>query len=753
MRISEFIEQIKTDEFYRGQIVHEEIIPAQHPIAAALKKPLHPVIQERLRDLGIDALYDHQTETINAVRQGKNIILVSGTSSGKSLCYNIPVLESMLESRKNTALYLFPTKALAQDQLRALFEFKVNEAVPATYDGDTPSEERSWVRKNANLILSNPDMLHQGILPRHAQWGNFFLNLRFVIIDEAHTLRGIFGSNVANVIRRLRRICAAYGSDPQFILTSATIGNPQELAENLTGLPFEVVEKDGSPRGEKNFLFWNPPFLDETKERRKSANSETVSLFLQLVRAGIKTLVFSKSRKAAELVYKYSRQEIEKKLARRIAPYRAGYLARDRREIEKRLFTGDLLGVSSTNALELGIDIGNLDAVIINGFPGTVASTWQQAGRAGRRQTESMAVLIGHDDPLDQYYMNHPEVFFGKSHEAALVDGANPVILAKHLVCAAYEKPLTEDDAAFFGESFLAMVEELAADGRLVRRKAKWYWPGRVFPAQQVDIRSSSTETYSIVEAETGALLGTADPSTVYLYLHPGAIYLHQGDSYLVLELNNREKVALVEGVSPDYYTQPLDQTDIEVLKVESKRHLGRTEIYFGQVRVTTTVTGFQKKHILTDSLMEVAELDLPPQVFNTEALWFIIPDVLVRSLRLTPHQLAGGIHAAEHASIALLPVYTMCDRWDIGGVSTPFHSDTGEPTIFIYDGYEGGVGITRKDYQLCEQHLSATLTAIKDCQCQEGCPSCVQSPKCGNFNEPLDKQAAIRILSKILAM
>lgn len=752
MEIAEFLEQAEKDVDYRGQIVHRESIRARAAVKGRLKKPLHPGLEAHLKELGITSLYNHQTEAINAVRDGKNVILVSGTSSGKSICYNVPVLESLLLNHKNTALYLFPTKALAQDQLRALSEFQLAELRPSTYDGDTLSEDRNWARKNANLILSNPDMLHRGILPHHGRWGSFFLNLKLVVIDEAHILRGIFGANVANVIQRLRRVCHHYGSHPQFVLTSATIGNPKELAENLTGLPVEVVDKDGSPRGEKTFIFWNPPFLDEAKEERKSSNVETTALFIKLVEDGIKTIVFNKSRKGAELVFKYAREGIEKKSLNRIASYRAGYLAKDRREIEQRLFKGDLLGVSSTNALELGIDVGNLDAIVINGFPGTIASAWQQAGRAGRRQSESLAVLVGQSDPLDQYYMDHPRTFFGKSHESALVNQSNPVVLANHLLCAAYEKPLAESDAAFFGSSFLEATEALEGEGKLVKRKDKWYWARKEFPSAQVDIRSSSTETFSIVEAGTGSLLGTADPSTVHLYLHPGAVYLHQGESYLALDLNIGEKVALIEETSVDYYTQPRDQTDIKVLKERSKQRLGGTEVFFGQVRVTTTVTGYQRRRILTGELLETCDLDLPPQIFNTEALWFLVPDKTVAQLKLTPQELAGGIHATEHASIALLPIYTMCDRWDIGGVSTPVHPDTGQATIFIYDGYAGGVGIARRGYELCGELLLATLTAIKDCPCREGCPSCIQSPKCGNFNEPLDKKAAIKILTKLLA-
>ncbi|MEW6188739.1 MAG: DEAD/DEAH box helicase [Actinomycetota bacterium] len=753
MDILEFIEALKRDENYRGQIVYLKRIPPRKATFGVLKQSLHEILEESLRKLGIIKLYRHQVQAIDLVRQGKNVTIVTGTASGKSLCYNIPVLEAILKNRRNTALYLFPTKALAQDQLRILRQFKLQGQIPATYDGDTPIDERARIRSNANIVLTNPDMLHYGILPHHRMWANFFLNLKYVVIDEVHALRGVFGSNVANIIRRLRRVCAHYGSKPQFILSSATVANPKELAENLTGVEVEVVDRDCSPCGEKFFLFWNPPYLDQSKERRKSSNSEATYLFVQLAKKAIKNITFSKSRRTAELVFKYARDELKDSpdVLSRTSSYRAGYLAPERRAIEQRLFSGELLGVSSTNALELGIDIGTLDACVINGFPGTIASTWQQAGRAGRKQDASLAILVAQDDPLDQYYMRYPGAFFGRSHEQAIIDFENPYILSKHLLCAAYEIPLSSEDEEYFGKFFLSMVKSLAEEGELLERKSKWFWMKREFPAQFVNIRSASQDTYSIVEMESGTLLGTIDSAMAFIYIHPGAIYLHQGDSYLVVELDLDEKVAFVKPTYGDYYTQPREETTLRVLSEIRRKDFSFTPVSFGEVDVTSHIIAYQKRRIFTGEILGVEELDLPPQRFKTEAFWFTIPNKVADELKLDNPQLAGGIHAIEHASIALLPVYAMCDRWDIGGVSTPLHFHTGMPTIFIYDGFEGGVGIAARGYELCEKLLKATLVSIKECECREGCPSCIQSPKCGNWNEPLDKQAAIKILDKLL--
>ena len=752
MEISDFINELKHDRDYEGQIVAVHKIRQQRAVYQDLEQPLRAALADELARRGIKRLYCHQADAIDQVHAGNHIVVVTGTASGKSLCYQIPSIEAILDDRKNRSLYLFPTKALAQDQLRMLSEFRIPALKAATYDGDTPDDERYWVRANANIVLSNPDMLHFGILPHHGKWGNFFLNLRYVVIDELHSLRGVFGSNVANVIRRLRRICSFYGSDPQFILSSATIANPKELAEKLTGLPVHVVDRDGSPRGVKYFILWNPPFLDPACEKRKSSNSEATFLFSRLVRFGFKNITFSRSRQTAELVFRYAREELkeQRELLDRISSYRGGYLAPERRDIEKKLFSGELLGVSSTNALELGIDVGALDACVINGFPGTIASTWQQAGRAGRTLKSSLAVLIAQDNPLDQYYMSHPKLFFGKAHEEAIIDPTIPSILEKHLLCTSFEVPLDEKDGDLFGSTYFESRNNLAARGELAERKGKWFFSKHGFPSESVNIRSASSDNYTIVDMETGSILGTVDTAMAFIYVHPGAVYLHRGDSYVVMDLDLRDRVAFVQLASRDYYTQPRDNTTINILEEKRHRALGITDIYWGKVDTTTKVSAFQRRKVFTGEVLGVEELDLPEQQFKTDAFWFVLPDSLLDRLKLEERALAGGIHAAEHATIALLPVYAMCDRWDIGGVSTPFHPQTGLPTVFVYDGYEGGIGITARGFDFAKQLLGSALGLIKHCGCKEGCPSCIQSPKCGNWNEPLDKRAAVGILEEL---
>ncbi len=747
--IAGFLEHVQRQPEYRGQIVYRRELPLK---PASFGTPEHSLLdgtRERLARAGIENLYIHQAKALDLARQGKNVLVVSGTASGKSLCYNLPVLEEMLTNKKAKALYLFPTKALAQDQLRALGELDF-PVEAATYDGDTPREARGRTRRQASIILSNPDMLHRAILPLHKHWAAFLLNLKYVVVDEVHVLRGIFGSNVAQVLRRLRRLCHYYGSHPQFIMTSATIANPRELAERLTGLGVEVVAEDGAPRGQKTWVFWNPPFVDETKT--KSITWETTWLLGELSKDYFRTIAFSKSRKLAELVLNYSRRHLNNRpdIAGRIASYRAGYLPRQRREIERRLFAGKLLGVSTTNALELGIDVGALDATIMNGFPGTISSAWQQAGRAGRTVGESLAVLISGDDPLDQYYINHPEYFFGRNFEEAIIDLDNQKILAKHLRCAAYERPLSVEDRYYFGESFEITVSSLTQTGDLKERKGRWFIAQTGFPAQEVNIRSASQSTYDIVEESTGQLLGTTEANRAFFEIHPGAVYLHQGEPYVVRSLNIHDRVALVEKSAKEYYTEPREEIDIQVLKEYETRKLGLTKLGFGQVEVTTHVVAFQRKS-LDGRVVGTEELDLPLVRFQTEAVWYTVSDEIIGKLKLDERELAGGIHAAEHAGIAILPMFAMCDRWDIGGISTPLHPHTGKATVFIYDGFEGGIGIARRGLLVAEEHLKRTLEVIARCPCKDGCPSCIQSPKCGNWNEPLDKKAAIGILREIL--
>lgn len=749
--IASFLEHLKQKPEYQDQITSRKLLVPRAAKFGEPKNPLSDGARERLFQAGIERLYTHQAASFDLVKEGKNVLMVSGTASGKSLCYNLPVLESALANKKARALYLFPTKALAQDQLRAIRELGF-PGLAATYDGDTPKEERGHIRRSAQVILSNPDMLHVSVLPFHKQWATFLLNLKYVVIDEVHVLRGVFGSNVAQIVRRLRRLCHQYGSHPQFIMASATVANPREHAERLTGVPVEVIEDDGAPRGQKSWVFWNPPYVDESMDKRRSANWDATWLLTELSKEYFRTIAFSKSRKLAELILSYARRQLFERpdIAARIASYRAGYLPAQRREIEGRLFSGELLGVSTTNALELGIDVGALDAAVLNGFPGTISSAWQQAGRAGRTVGESLAVLIAGDDPLDQYYISHPEYFFGRNFEAAIIDLDNPKILGRHLLCAAFEGPLSVDDRTYFGESFEVALHLLLSSGELKERKGKFYIAAPGYPAQKVNIRSASQSSYDIVEEDTGQLLGTTEATRAFYEIYPGAIYLHQGEPYVVRDLNLSEKVAFVNKSEEDYYTEPREETEVKVIAKLERRALGSTEISFGKVEVTSYIVAFQKKS-LTGEVLGIEELDLPPIEFQTEALWFTVPDEVINRKDWERLEVAGGIHAVEHAAIAMLPMFAMCDRWDIGGVSTPYHFFTDQATIFVYDGFEGGIGIAKRGFHVAEEHLKRTLEVIEACPCKDGCPSCIQSPKCGNWNEPLNKQVAIEMLREIL--
>ncbi len=730
-------------------------MPAKSGVTVRPDPPLPKALSGRLEARGIDGLWTHQAEALAAVRRGESVAVSTGTASGKSMCFNLPAIEQILADRRSRALYLYPTKALAQDQLRALRGFGLTEVLPATYDGDTPGDERASVRKYANIVLTNPDMLHYGILRSHTRWATFFANLKFVVIDEGHVFKGVFGSHVGCILRRLRRIARHYGADPVFILTSATIPNPAGLAERLVGLPFTQVTDDGAPRGERVFAFWNPPFTDEATATRASANWESARLMATFANREIKTITFAKSRRAAELVAKYSKTMVASaETENRITAYRAGYLASERRGIEQRLFSGELVGVAATSALELGIDIGGLDAVVMNGFPGTVAQVWQQAGRAGRSNDASVAVLVGRDDPLDQYYVTHPEFLLNKPFEMALVDTQNPNILRSHLACAAWEKPIApEDVSAFFGEQALAQAQQMAGAGLLALRKTKgvvrYHYRGDTEPGD-LDLRSMGA-TYSIVEMETGALLGTVDGGKAFSQIHPGAVYLHQGENWEVEQLDLANHVALVKPVRGQFFTQSRETSDIRVLETLERKRVGRAEFFLGRVEVTNRVVAFARRDIASGETTAVVDLDLPETKLTTVAVWYTVDDLVVRKARLSAADLPGSLHAAEHAAIGMLPLFAMADRWDIGGVSTAFSADTNLPTVFIYDGYPGGAGIAARGYAEAAEHQSATLEAVSRCPCERGCPSCIQSPKCGNGNEPLDKAGAIRLLATIL--
>jgi DEAD/DEAH box helicase domain-containing protein len=729
-----------------GRIAHVEAIPARHPAFGDLDPPLPPRLAAALAERGIGRLYRHQAEAVSLIRSGTHTVVAAGTASGKSLCYQLPLAEAALADRKATALLVFPTKALTQDQFASLYRLGLKELVPAVYDGDTASEARAWVRRHANAVLTNPDMLHIGILPGHARWARFLGNLRLVVVDELHTYRGIFGSHVALVLRRLRRLAAHYGANPTFVFSSATIGNPGELASRLIGLPTTTVDDDASPAGAKQIVIWNPPLEDPEAGDRRSALSEATDLLVDLVGRGRHTIAFTRSRKGVELVYRWARDRLSSELAGRIAPYRAGYLPEERRKVEQRLFSGELLGVTATSALELGIDVGSLDAAIITTFPGTIASFRQQAGRAGRTREESLAVLVAGEDALDQYYAHHPWELFRRPSEKAVVNPANPQVLAAHAGCAAFEKPLAPEDREYLGEEIEELAPDLVASGDLRPRGGLLYWDRREAPAPGIDIRTAGGPPLTIVD-ERGEAIGTVDEARACSQTHPGAVYLHQGDGYLVESLDLGERLVRVRRGEVPWFTQPHEETWVTVRRVAEEGRVGRFGHCHGEVEVESHVLGFKRRGLADRTVLGYEPLDLPPRRFTTQALWVTLDEALLADAGIGTKALPGTLHAAEHTSIAMLPLFAICDRWDVGGLSTPFHPDTGGPVWFIYDGYPGGAGIAPIGWAAGERHLRATLEALRTCPCRSGCPSCVQSPKCGNFNEPLDKKGAIALL------
>ena len=779
MDVPAFLEQLKSAPWYRQQLSHVEMIPPRGANLGSLNDPLNPALQSILEGKEMWPLYLHQTDAIDGLRSGQNVVVATPAASGKSLCYHLPVIDTILSDRSARALYIYPSKALAQDQLKSLKD--LGEGLPvqaAIFDGDTPGQVRAGIKRSAQILLTNPDMLHLGILPNHRTWSRLLRSLRYVVLDEAHIYRGVFGSHMANVVRRLRRLCTEYGSSPQFILCSATIANPGELAQQLTGLPFLVVDEDGAPYGGKQFAFWNPPLLDTNpafgsakgeslggpaagvkfpgslKPARRSANTEAASLLTELVSRDIRTLTFVRTRRVAELVYMYARDqlnELQPPLGNRISPYRASYMADDRRAIEKALFDGELTGVAATNALELGIDVRDLDATVITGYPGSIASTWQQSGRSGRRGEESLSVFIARDNPLDQYFMNHPQTFFGRPVERALLAPDNPYIMQPHLLCAAYESPLSGHDSDLFGPNLIEYLEGLLERGFLRYAQGKWHIdPSVSYPAEMVGIRSTSPHNYVVVQGESGVILETVEEASAMLQLHPGAVYLHRGESYLVEHLDLDSRTATVGPNDGTYYTQARDITDITVSKIRASKVTGGVGVWLGDVEVVNQTIGFKKRLPMTEEVVGDEPLDLPPRRFNTVALWFDVPQGITDRCRGARLDLAGGLHATEHAAIGVLPLFALCDRNDIGGVSTPLHPDTGKPQIFIYDGHPGGIGIAEQGFRMIDDLWEATLSVISECPCDSGCPSCIQSPKCGDNNHPLDKFVAEELLKAL---
>jgi DEAD/DEAH box helicase domain-containing protein len=719
--------------------------------ASLVKFPdFEPQLSEALRKMGASRLYSHQLEAYERVLAGENVVVATATASGKSLCYKIPAFQNALGRAKSRAFFLYPTKALAQDQLGKIKAFDLRGVHPATYDGDTPHTLRADIRRRANILLTNPDMLNIGILPNHESWADFLRNLQIVAVDEAHVLRGVFGSHVAAVLRRLRRVAMLHGGDPRFVLTSATIANPQELAESLTGLPFTLVDSDGASTGERRVIFRNPPLLDKEKGERRSLLTEGALVFANLVSQGVRTIAFARTRKAAELIYRYAADRLGVDGARRISPYRAGYTPRERREIEGRLFRGDLLGVVSTNALELGVDVGALDAVVCCGYPGSVASIWQQWGRAGRGKVPALAVYIPGRDSLDQFLFENPPRVLGRRVEAARVTMENPYILGPHLLAAAHEAPLDADDEEYFGPAYRSVAKAMMEDRALASSGGRLVYVGGDNPARNISLRSASSETVLIADGE-GELIGTAEATRAPSELHPGATYLHRGSAYEVESLNLRSHRAVARRVPNRYYTRPRVETDVEVLEEIEKRDLANGSVlHWGRVRTTDSVTYFKKVRVADDKEVGVYPLDLPDVILETQALWVTLPP-LPREARPSFESFGGALHAGEHGMIGLLPLFAMCDRADIGGLSTPVHRQSRLPTVFVYDGYPGGVGISKRGYEAFESLARDTLGVITRCPCERGCPACIQSPKCGNWNEPLSKDGAASLLRYLL--
>ncbi len=768
--MTDFVALLRGARGYNNQIAHIEQLPARAARYAEPSAPLPPLIAAALAARGISRLYTHQAAALDAARAGHHIGIVTATASGKTLCYQLPTIEAALSDLAARALFLFPTKALAADQLRALNALldALKAAggptvTAATLDGDTPRAARDRVRAGAHIILSNPDLLHRTLLPDHARWQGILARLRYVVLDEAHTYRGVFGTHVALIMRRLRRLCAYYGSAPQFICCSATSANPQHHLAALVGDEVQVIDDDGAPQGERTFLFWNPPVIDNQRVpawmrallpengQRRSTNAETANVLATLVCAGVKTLAFTRTRRSAELVLRYARETLENGApgersstlwTEQIAAYRAGYTVEDRRRLEQAFARGDLRGLVSTNALELGVDIGGVDAVVIGGFPGTIASAWQQAGRAGRSQGKSLAALVAQDDPLDQFYMRHPAEFFSRPHEHARVALDNPYILRDQLRCAAAELPLHDADEIWFGATFARLRDWLLRRGELTMLPdGRVAYAGTARPAASVNIRSADGDPIDLIDSDSGRRIEQIAATRAPFEVFPGAVYMHQGDTYVVEALTSRQ--ALARRARVEYYTRTIDETSIAVQQVRRQRQIGPATLALGVVDVTRQVVGYKRKRHYTDEVIGEYDLTMPPQTFRTIAVWWTIPEPICRRVEQVCDNALDALHAMEHAAIGLLPLFAQCDRADIGGLSTDGHPDTGAATIFVYDGVPGGVGIAEVGYEQAAQWWEQTWRLLIDCPCSEGCPACIQSPKCGNANQHLSKIGA----------
>ncbi|MCY3022260.1 MAG: DEAD/DEAH box helicase [Planctomycetota bacterium] len=795
MDATRFLQRLAHQRFFDRQIQHVEALPPRPPAYAEVQDGLHPAVQQALEKQGITRLYAHQAEAIAAIRAGRNVVVVTGTASGKTLCYNIPAVEAYLSDPFATGLFIYPTKALTQDQLRALAMFegedKKKSFVAGTYDGDTPQNLRRKLRDAGNFVLTNPDMLHQGILPQHARWNRFFTHLKYVVIDEVHAYRGVFGSHLANVLRRLARICRHYGATPQFICSSATIANPQEHAARITGHAMELVTEDGSPRGPKRFVMWNPPPIVPLPGReagpgvprpeahaaalaggdRRSPLWEAVYLLAALVQEGVQTIVFVRTRQAAELVYRNTRELLrphDPRLAEAIRAYRGGYLPEERRAIERQLVNREILGVASTNALELGIDIGSLDACILVGYPGTVASLWQQAGRAGRGREEAIVFLVAQNSPIDQYLMTHCSYLFAQSPEQAVVDPENPHIAVDYLRCAAHELPLSADELPLFGPYAPAIMELLVEDQAVSNIDGRWYWARSDYPAAKVNLRNIVGAVYTIQhQAASERVIGTLDEVSALSQLHDHAVYLHAGETYFIHKLDLQKKIAFAERRDLDYYTQSVQVSQIRIDRKEEEapapQHAEgdpaggqpargvRALLGFGDVTVTTTIPMFRKIRFHSRDSLGFEKLELPPQQLETVALWLAPPEPVVARMReqgMVPGEALIGL---ANVLVEMAQIYVMCDVRDIG--TTVDAACLGRDALFLYDRYPGGMGYARRCLDHMPEILEACRTVINDCACESGCPSCVGAAVPAFAQTDLDSAVRGRIPDKRAAL
>ncbi len=750
------------------RLLHVHEVPARAAQLADWPEWLDPSLLGALLGQGISLPWSHQLEVAERAHRGEHVVVSTGTASGKSLGYLMPILSDVIagtrapNGRGATALYLAPTKALAADQLDRVSRLLLPGVRAATYDGDTPTDERRWIREHANLVLTNPDLLHHSLLPGHDHWSSFLRSLRYVVIDECHVYKGVFGSHLAAVVRRLRRVAARYHADPTFVFASATVADPAEHASRLLGMPLGSVTRDGSPRASMTFALWEPPLLVDERglPRRVSTLTETGDLLAGCVQEDVQTVAFARSRAGVEVVANVARDRLgecpdegpvggPRGRSPRVSAYRGGYLPEVRRELERALRSRDLLGSAATNALALGFDVTGLDAVLLAGWPGTLSSLWQQAGRAGRTGQRSLALLVAADDPLDTYVVHHPEAIFGRGVEATVVDPDNPHVLGPHLAAAAAELPVTEADFELFGPQTRVLLDALVAKGILRKRPRGWFWGREDRPADHLSLRGAG-EPVRIVESSTGRVVGTVDEAAAHAQVHPGAVHLHQGQAGVVTELDLEDSAAFAVRGDPGWTTQAQSVSEFAIVRETEAVEWGPLRCSFGHVSVTHQVVSFLRRLPGGEVLGEHA-LDLPPRSLATKAMWWTLPHDALETAGVAEVDVPGAAHAAEHAAIGMLPLFATADRWDIGGVSTALHPDTGLPTILIYDGHPGGAGFAERGYRRVREWLGATREAIASCECEAGCPSCIQSPKCGNGNEPLDKRGAIRLLELTL--